>query len=266
MASGRICAIGKYVGLGFTSWGGVTGLTRRQHLTSATFATDRKKVMDNEYSDVSVEKLDPEWFKWVIHKQGWSIRKLGADGDTGKTDKTIRRAIKAEGIRPELLDRIAKKLDVYPPYLAGRYAWTLKLSIMDEEGVCDYWRDTYLDPKHFVSLCFANSIEDVLRNYFLRFAAYQNVVLRCLGNEVAPSLEASTSRNNEMVKFGSDTPKFNYPSNRLVSRKKILTVKTTGNTTPTYLTRRDKKTRQGGWVSTGPSTDGCDGPRCGLCL
>ena len=53
---------------------------------------------------------------------------------------------------------------------------------MDEEGVCDYWRDTYLGPKHFISLCFANSIEDVLRNYFLRFAKYQNVVLRCLGN------------------------------------------------------------------------------------
>ena len=32
-------------------------------------------------------------------------------------------------------------------------------------------------------------------------------------------MEASTSRNNEMVKFGSNTPKFNHPSNRLVSRK-----------------------------------------------
>ena len=44
--------------------------------------------MDNEYkySDVFGEKLDPEWFKWVIHKQGWSIRRLGADRDIGKTD------------------------------------------------------------------------------------------------------------------------------------------------------------------------------------
>ena len=40
VASGRICAIGKYVGLGFTPWDGVTGPTHRQHLTSATFATD----------------------------------------------------------------------------------------------------------------------------------------------------------------------------------------------------------------------------------
>lgn len=90
---------------------------------------------------------------------------------------------------------------------------------MDEEGVCDYWRDTYLDPKHYISLCFANIIEDVLRNYFLRFAAYQNVVLQCFGNEVTPSLEVSASRNNEMAKFGSDTPKFSHLSSRLVSRK-----------------------------------------------
>lgn len=40
VASGRICAIGKYVGLGFTPWDGVTGATHRQHLTSATFAAD----------------------------------------------------------------------------------------------------------------------------------------------------------------------------------------------------------------------------------
>lgn len=38
--SNRICAIGKYVGLGFTPWDGVTGPTHRQHLTSATFAAD----------------------------------------------------------------------------------------------------------------------------------------------------------------------------------------------------------------------------------
>ena len=39
-ASGRICAIGKYVGLGFTPWTGTTGPTHRQHLTSMTFAAD----------------------------------------------------------------------------------------------------------------------------------------------------------------------------------------------------------------------------------
>lgn len=40
VASNRICAIGKYVGLGFTPWDDVTGPTHRQHLTSASFAAD----------------------------------------------------------------------------------------------------------------------------------------------------------------------------------------------------------------------------------
>ena len=39
-ATGRICALGKYTGLGFTPWTGITGDTHRQYLTSATFAAD----------------------------------------------------------------------------------------------------------------------------------------------------------------------------------------------------------------------------------
>lgn len=40
VASGRVCAEAKYVGLGFTPLDGVTGPTHRQHLTSATFTAD----------------------------------------------------------------------------------------------------------------------------------------------------------------------------------------------------------------------------------
>ncbi|MBQ9003861.1 MAG: hypothetical protein IJ087_18600 [Eggerthellaceae bacterium] len=39
-ATGRICAIGKYTGLGFTPWTGTAGATHRQYLTSVTFAAD----------------------------------------------------------------------------------------------------------------------------------------------------------------------------------------------------------------------------------
>ena len=39
LASGRICAIGKYVGPGFTPWDGNPG-THRNNLTSVTFASD----------------------------------------------------------------------------------------------------------------------------------------------------------------------------------------------------------------------------------
>lgn len=40
LASGRICAEAKYVGLGFTPWDGTVGTTHRQYLTSARFAAD----------------------------------------------------------------------------------------------------------------------------------------------------------------------------------------------------------------------------------
>lgn len=39
-ATGRICAIGKYVGLGFTPWTGTAGATHGQYLTAVTFAAD----------------------------------------------------------------------------------------------------------------------------------------------------------------------------------------------------------------------------------
>lgn len=40
VASGRICAIGQYTGLGFTPWDSTTGATHRSNLTSAAFAAD----------------------------------------------------------------------------------------------------------------------------------------------------------------------------------------------------------------------------------
>jgi hypothetical protein len=105
--------------------------------------------MDGKHSPAFNEKIEPEWFKWVVHKQGSSIRKLGADKDIGKTERTIRRALKTKSMRPELLGKIAKKLDVHPDYLAGRFAWTLNLDIMREEGVREYWLEHFLDPKSF---------------------------------------------------------------------------------------------------------------------
>lgn len=113
-------------------------------------ALDEEGVMARERNGAFNEKIDPEWFKWVIHKQGSSIRKLGADVGISKTERTIRRAVESGSIRFELLDEIAKKLDVHPDYLAGKYAWTLtRPKIMELDGVRDYWRDNYLDPSLF---------------------------------------------------------------------------------------------------------------------
>lgn len=62
-------------------------------------------------------------FDAAMKLRGTSIRKLGAiEGGVGWSDKTIRRARKSGEISAELLDALAKRLDVAPDYLTGKYA------------------------------------------------------------------------------------------------------------------------------------------------
>ena len=62
-------------------------------------------------------------FDAAMKLRGTSIRKLGAiEGGVGWSDKTIRRARKSGEISAELLDALAKLLDVAPDYLTGKYA------------------------------------------------------------------------------------------------------------------------------------------------
>lgn len=62
-------------------------------------------------------------FDAAMKLRGLSIRKLGTiEGGVGWSDKTIRRARKREEISAELLDALAKRLDVAPDYLTGKYA------------------------------------------------------------------------------------------------------------------------------------------------
>ena len=57
LASGRICAIEKYVGLGFTPWDGNPG-THRSNLTSVTFASDM--------ASYSALRLDCLLYSWNL--------------------------------------------------------------------------------------------------------------------------------------------------------------------------------------------------------
>lgn len=50
---------------------------------------------------------------------------------------------------PGLLDAIAKKINVYPDYLAGKYSWTFQLPIMREDGVRDYWISHFMQPTSY---------------------------------------------------------------------------------------------------------------------
>ncbi len=64
--------------------------------------------------------VNRQHFLHVIKSKNSSIRKLGdAYGDIGRTEKTIRRYLKKGIMPPDLIDSIAKYLDVHPDYLTG---------------------------------------------------------------------------------------------------------------------------------------------------
>lgn len=94
--------------------------------------------------------IDSEWFRKVLKWKGVSIRSLGQErGGTSWNERTIRRALQDGEISPGLLDAIAKKIDVYPDYLAGKYCWTLSLPVMDDPEICDYWLEHYMMPRSY---------------------------------------------------------------------------------------------------------------------
>ncbi|MCD8367157.1 MAG: hypothetical protein LUC48_03930 [Clostridiales bacterium] len=66
--------------------------------------------------------INKERFLEVLHLRNCSIRKLGnAYEEIGRTEKTIRRCLDAGEMSPDLLNRIAKYLNVHPDYLSGKY-------------------------------------------------------------------------------------------------------------------------------------------------
>ena len=63
-----------------------------------------------------------ECFEAALKLRGMSIRRLGAvDSGLGWSEKTIRRGLEDGQISPDLLDVLAKLLDVDPDYLSGKY-------------------------------------------------------------------------------------------------------------------------------------------------
>ncbi len=66
--------------------------------------------------------INKKRFLEVLHLRNCSIRKLGnAYEEIGRTEKTIRRCLDAGEMPPDLLERIAKYLNVHPDYLSGKY-------------------------------------------------------------------------------------------------------------------------------------------------
>lgn len=66
--------------------------------------------------------VNKQRFREVLKRRDCSIRKLGeAYEQIERTEKTIRRCLEAGEMPPDLLDRIAKYLNVHPDYLSGVY-------------------------------------------------------------------------------------------------------------------------------------------------
>ena len=66
--------------------------------------------------------INKERFLEVLKLRNCSIRKLGDDYEQiQRTEKTIRRCLNKGEMPPELLNRIAKYLNVHPNYLSGAY-------------------------------------------------------------------------------------------------------------------------------------------------
>lgn len=69
-------------------------------------------------------KINPDRFIEVLKLRKSSIRKLDDprnEKGIGRTEKTIRRCLKSGKMPPELLDNIAKYLNVHPDFLSGIY-------------------------------------------------------------------------------------------------------------------------------------------------
>lgn len=100
----------------------------------------------------SKQPIDGKWLKDVIHRRGFSVRALTnpeREGSIPYDIRTVQRAIADNEISPQLLDEIAKAIDVYPDFLRGKYMWTLGLDVMELPEVRDHWLEHYLNPAYF---------------------------------------------------------------------------------------------------------------------
>ena len=65
-------------------------------------------------------EIDRDVFIQVLKEKGVSIRYLGSNELNICSEKTIRRALIDRKMSPDIFDKIARYLDVYPDYLSGK--------------------------------------------------------------------------------------------------------------------------------------------------
>lgn len=150
--------------------------------------------------DTNCVTIDKEFFKKTLRDKKSSIRKLGENDNVIKSERTIRRALKAGEMSRNLLDSIAKEIDVYPAYLSGEIK-LFRCSIKD-----DVLRDVALsslrinDYPYFKKEKDEFQINDFLKNvlmlYDITLGQYENFpferkieFLRALDTAMVPVID-----------------------------------------------------------------------------
>ncbi len=91
--------------------------------------------------------VNKERFLEVLKLRKCSIRKLGeAYERIGRTEKTIRRCLDDGKMPPDLLDRIARYLNIHPDYLSGVY--DDKLNRMEDEDSREFFKSSIKPEKY----------------------------------------------------------------------------------------------------------------------
>ena len=118
--------------------------------------------------------VNKELFLEVLKLRNCSIRKLGeAYEEIQRTEKTIRRCLDEGEIPSDLLDNIAKYLDVHPDYLSGVY--NQKADKIEDEYLRHLYRKS-INPDKYPYLLKAKSDIDYT-NYFENILTMNNITM-----------------------------------------------------------------------------------------
>lgn len=118
--------------------------------------------------------VNKELFMEVLKLRNCSIRKLGeAYEEIQRTEKTIRRCLDEGEMPSDLLDNIAKYLDVHPDYLSGVY--NQKADKNEDEYLRHLYRKS-INPDKYPYLLKAKSDIDYT-NYFDNILTMNNITM-----------------------------------------------------------------------------------------
>ena len=119
-------------------------------------------------------KINRDRFMEVLKERKCSIRKLGeAYSEVQRTEKTIRRCLHDEEMPPDLLNNIARYLNVHPDYLAGVYD---KEADKIEDEILKKMYLSHIKPENYPYLLKARSNIDY-SHYFEEILTMNNITM-----------------------------------------------------------------------------------------